>query len=398
MGENADTREFIASANRSAIKAIRDMDGGTGLHLNADKAEELAREMGVLAKNKFVPGLDSRWFGDSSASLSLHDGDIPLRMSGLGSRRLLAAAIQKSVLKDHGAILVDEVEHGLEPHRIAHLIRMLKGKSDKEGPQLFMTTHSPTAIAEIGAAGISVVSCLGGTVEVLAVSQENSFAGLVRARPESLLGRKVIVCEGPTEGGLCWAIDEAMQKTRGSFSLHGVVVVDGQGCAQGPQRAMDLAQLGYGAAFFGDSDEPTNPTVTEMEKAGVKVFLWPGGMSTEQRLTADWPINSLQEFIDLGRSYNEDDSIKAQVNAKLITGQPQFDLDVKEWLLAGGDEAELRKALGLAAKNKKGWFKNWTAANELGVLMLSHLMDGPSNDTKSTITDLADWAFNIEQN
>ncbi len=389
MGDGTRTiRDVLAEAQRSAMLAVRSL-GETPLHASAKEVERLARELGVSPKGAYLPGLDSRSFGDGSTSLSLHDGDVPVRMSGLGSRRLLAAAIQKAVLKGQGAILVDEVEHGLEPHRIVHLVRTLT-REGGDAPQVFMTTHSPTVVAELGAAMISVVQCDGGATTVTNVPADDDFAGLVRASPGALLGRKVIVCEGPTEGGVCWALDSGMPPDRGSFGLEGVVVANGEGNTKGPAMAIKLAQLGFSVAFFGDSDEAPNPGVTDMEAAGVKVLLWAGAMSTEGRVMSDLPVPALQQALELAGEEKGVESVRDQVRGRLPTGAPQFDMDVAAWIAASGDESALRAALGAAA-NKGKWFKNWRDGRRLGEIALAALV-GSGSPTAATLSELAGWA------
>jgi len=384
-------REVIAEAQRSAISAVRSL-AGTDLHASAQSVEVLARQLGVAPREQYVPGLDFRAFGDGSASLALHDGEVPIRLSGLGSRRLLAAAIQRTALSKDGAILVDEVEHGLEPHRITHLIRTLTG-GGAQGPQVFMTTHSPAAIAQLGAAGLSVVLCeAGGTVRVVDVPDDDDFQGLVRTKPEALLGRKIVVCEGPTEGGLCWALDASLPEARGSFGLHGVVVANGEGNTKGPSRAIHLARLGYEVAFFGDSDKAPNPGQAEMEAAGVRVFLWEGTMATEQRIFADLPLAGVTQLFSLAREGGDDTSIRDQVRARMTGPGPAFEMDIATWLSAGGNEAAMRDALGRAAKDNS-WFKKWGLGERLGKSVLAALASDPAQSpTKKTLDELLDWA------
>jgi hypothetical protein len=49
-----------------------------------------------------------------AGGLTLHDGNIPIRRAGLGTRRLLALALQRDAMSKGGIALIDEVEHGLK--------------------------------------------------------------------------------------------------------------------------------------------------------------------------------------------------------------------------------------------------------------------------------------------
>jgi hypothetical protein len=47
-------------------------------------------------------------------------------MAGLGTRRPIALAIERLSIPDGAIVLVDEIEHGLEPHRIRHALKILR--------------------------------------------------------------------------------------------------------------------------------------------------------------------------------------------------------------------------------------------------------------------------------
>jgi predicted ATPase len=52
---------------------------------------------------------------------------------------------------------MDELEYGLEPHRIIRLLGSI-GAKEKDAPlQAFVTTHSPVALQELSAGQLMVV-------------------------------------------------------------------------------------------------------------------------------------------------------------------------------------------------------------------------------------------------
>ncbi|WP_175272027.1 ATP-binding protein [Prescottella equi] len=57
-------------------------------------------------------------------------GDVPLSSFGLGTRRLTSLSIQDEAMDGGSIIAIDEVEHGLEPHRLAQTLRHLKKRTD----------------------------------------------------------------------------------------------------------------------------------------------------------------------------------------------------------------------------------------------------------------------------
>lgn len=66
-----------------------------------------------------------------------------------------------------GAVLViDEIETGLEPHRLSGLLRGLRKKAWSEGGQVIITTHSPVAITELSEFEAAAVHSTDGVMSV----------------------------------------------------------------------------------------------------------------------------------------------------------------------------------------------------------------------------------------
>ncbi|MFL9965837.1 hypothetical protein PQR02_33430 [Paraburkholderia sediminicola] len=66
-------------------------------------------------------------------------------------------------------MLIDELAHGLEPHRTIMLLAALSAK-DKPAPlQVFVTTHSPVAERELSTDQLFVLHQHDGRHHVLAV-------------------------------------------------------------------------------------------------------------------------------------------------------------------------------------------------------------------------------------
>ena len=71
--------------------------------------------------------------------MALHnETGVPLRSLGTGSARLLIAGLQREAFGGQsGIVLVDEVETGLEPHRLQRLLMSLGAKEATEPLQVF---------------------------------------------------------------------------------------------------------------------------------------------------------------------------------------------------------------------------------------------------------------------
>ncbi len=131
---------------------------------------------------------------------------MPLRNKGSGTKRLIGAAMQMKLHGGKNISLIDELEIGLEPHRIRGLIYKLKNSNQ----QIFATTHSPVVIRELGVADNELYVCkrdAAGTVSLESLAVVPDIQGQVRANAEAFLGSKIICCEGPTEVGCLRAYD-----------------------------------------------------------------------------------------------------------------------------------------------------------------------------------------------
>lgn len=364
----------LADATRQARSGLNTAGLGK-LAAAAQRVQALGKSIGVAPQNALVPHLDASALSVTAGALSLHDGRIPTRRAGLGTRRLLAVAMQHEAAKESGLRVVDELEQGLEPHRIRRLLRVLRGRPPEGlgtvGGQLILTTHSPTVLSELEAAEVAVTRrTADGTVTVQSLPR--AVAYVIARTPEALLARKVIVAEGSTEEGLCLALDEAWTKETGaSFGYRGVSVVDGGGGTQPAEIAGSLAALGYDVALLIDSDA----TAKTGKAAKATVLAWPDGVCTEQRLATDLPIPALKQMAVLAatsakkgaRSVRDAIADNLQVErAKLAENAPETWVDAV-------DANKFRTALGTIAKQEKhAWFKSREHGAFLGGLITEH--------------------------
>jgi Zn-dependent peptidase ImmA (M78 family) len=111
----------------------------------------------VAALTYRLHALDTQQVSIGNAAIALHSGeDVPLRSMGLGSSRLLVAGLQRRAASDAHIALIDEIEHGLEPYRIARLLNVL-GSKESAPIQIFLTTHSPVVLRELSSTQIIVL-------------------------------------------------------------------------------------------------------------------------------------------------------------------------------------------------------------------------------------------------
>lgn len=379
----------LADATRQVRSSLK-KEGLDRLNEAAAQVDAIGREIGVAPRSTLVPHLDVGSISVAMGALSLHDGDVPVRRAGLGTRRLLAVAMQRQAAADAGLTLVDEFEHGLEPHRIRRLLRVLRGKppEDSGGPkgQLVLTTHSPTVVSELSPEEVVVVrQAADGSVTAACLPE--SIGYVMRRAPQALLAPKVVVGEGATEEGILLALDNAwtLEGDGVSFAYRGVVVVDGGGGTQPAEIAGHLASLGYTAAVILDSDTKPKPG----KAAGAQMFAWSDGTSTEERIALDLPTDGLRELAHVAahsakggglRRVRECLADEMEVERRSLGDDPS------QWL-TGIDENRFRRALGSKAK-QKGWFKSRELGEVLGGLIVRCWGDLANTPTRDLLDQL----------
>lgn len=363
----------LAEAGRAARRAFKAGDQGV-FKKAVDRAEELSKIFAVPIRGKFTAELDVQGVSITSGGISLHGGDLPLRRLGTGSARLLVSALQHDAGPPHVAI-IDETEHGLEPHRIARLIKYLKAPKVGAGaalPQIFATTHSPVVVRELMATDIFAVRSKAGITTVASVSatakDPETAQRHLRGTPEAFLSRKVIVGEGRTEQGLARGLDDWWQASgRDSFALQGVVAIDGGGKDKAPLIAEHLRDLGYEVWLLLDSDEPPNEAALKRATAkGAVIHQWPGSCSTEERLFLDLPWSAVRSMIMLAVEFLGQDSVMAVMDNALA--KANLPTATAARLGEDRDTEGVRRVLGKVAKDKS-WFKDITRGERLAEII-----------------------------
>ena len=378
LGDTGDSYHLqLATAGRAARTAFRASDQGV-FKKAVDRAQELSKLFAVPVRGKFTAELDVQGVSITSGGIALHDGSLPLRRLGTGSSRLLVAALQYDAGPPHIAI-IDEIEHGLEPHRIARLLRYLKAPKEGAGtvqPQIFATTHSPVVIRELAAPDIFAVQSNSGVTSIQSVSTIAKDANMaqrhLRATPEAFLARKIVVGEGRTEEGLLRGLDIWWSdKGHDPFAFQAVVAVDGGGKDNAPAFTEHLCDLGFKVFLLLDSDKP--PNADALKRAldrGATLAQWPDACSTEERLFLDLPWQGVAAMIAYAVECVGQQSVIAVINNALVAANldPVPDLAFP----AARDVPEFRRVLGKAAKDRS-WFKGVARGEKLAEIVGPHL-------------------------
>ena len=386
----------LAEAGRAAKTALEDdrEQSLTQFDGIAQSAEKTARALGVNVATAYRAHLDADAISVHLGGLALHDGEMPLRRLGLGSKRMLTTGLQKQVLRAPHITLFDEVEMGLEPHRIARLVKHLK--TDTAG-QYFLTTHSPVVLRELTVHDLHIVHCRDGRTQIVAANKPpiaECVQGKIRAGAEAFLAPKIVTCEGATEVGFLRGLDDYwIAKDMSSFAYQGVALFDVGGAANVRPVAESLNQLSYSVAVLADSDNPSqfsDADAQTLTTAGVVVVLWVGGVSLEERVFTDLPwAGAIASFEAACTIQGDRERLIDQVQSKYGARVPR---DPAQWT----DSSAMRTALGRAAK-ASGWYKRQDWGEEWVAAIAQYLDDHSiqNSDLVRKVAVLRTWVDDV---
>jgi putative ATP-dependent endonuclease of the OLD family len=363
-----------------------------------DKIKSQAKILGVNISN-INTSIDLKEIAVKDGKVSLHDEDekIPFRLKGKGTKRLISLAIQMSLAEENGIILIDEIEQGLEPDRVQHLVNVLK--KDFKG-QIFITTHSRNVITELSYDNLFLLK--KGASELIILNKD--IQGCLRTNPEVFFSDKIIVCEGATEVGICRALNTyRIKKFENCATFLGVSFADSHN-SKIIQYCKELKRVGFGICLFCDSDVKNKNGINfkkrELKEVGIEIIDWQDDEYFELaiflNLPADLVIEVLKLTAKLIKEYTEpekDEKIIKKDICKLIKDKNNdfFPSDINEATLT----KELREIIGEIANNNS-WYKSVSKAEKLGDLIFNNYSLLVDNELKQNLDKLSDWIDNGE--
>lgn len=370
------TTSVLTAAQRAARSAIAD-NPNAELKTAAEQAAEVARKMGAADIKDPLPGLDPAGSG-KVGTLVLHDGTVPATRLGLGSKRLASTAFQLEAMHEQSIVLIDEIEAGLEPHRLRHLLASLEKRAADGKGQVIFTTHSPIVVEIVNASQLSVVRNRENSISVYSVppvleDMKNAEPqATIRSGPSAMLARRIVVGEGATELGIGVGLakhwDEAASVP---LALVGSVFRDGKG-SQAPVKAEALAKMGYEVGVIVDNDlgkqgkAAFDAALGRAKSAGAVVFECETDLAIEQQICKDLPFAELKAFLELAdelKGGQGSETVVIDAVESRVSGINS--LDPQDWLTQGHSEVEIRDAIGTAAKSGE-WFKTESNGIRLG--------------------------------
>lgn len=356
----------------------------------ADEIRTEARKTGVRL-DSLVPKVDLQRQSISTGAISLHEANVPIRNKGLGSKRLIAAIMQMMLHDGKNIALVDELELGLEPHRIRGVLQRLKNSNQ----QVFATTHSPVVIRELDVAKNELYVCHrdgDGNVVLESLSSVPDIQAAVRGNAEAFVGHTIVACEGKTEVGCIRAFDSFQFENNAEppgWSL-ATSYFDCGGGSKIRAACTKLIALGYRVAVLCDHDardQISDEDVTELRKRGAHVCQWDKGNATEQQLFMDLPWKYVPTAIALIATNH--DSLEQDTIVDCIRKDPrarplELSRNPSEW----DDNVVLRAVIGDVIK-KNDWIKRIDYSQKLFEFALPKLPD--TCPLREKLLDLWRW-------
>lgn len=359
----------LAGAARAA-RATFGIQAGPQLAQTLQVVTQTANGLGVAVGACAQALLDAHSVSIGDGAIALHnETGIPLRSLGTGSGRLLVAGLQRAAAAAATIALVDEVEYGLEPHRLMRLLDSLGAKDAAQSLQVFMTTHSPVTLRELAGNQLFIVRQRAGIHTATCAGTDNGIQGTLRKAAEAFLSKSVIVCEGASEVGFARGMDQWwVQCGATSFLALGGSYVDAGGGSpdQCFTRGEAFLKLGYRVLVFVDADKPvaTVGLVDRFVAAGGQYLTWRPGLALEDELFRYSSNDAVRVLLDkademVGRELMAE-HIKSKSNGKVTLDA------IEAEYLNGGYTPASRELLGLAARNSKnGWFKSVSSFQEI---------------------------------
>lgn len=384
----------LADASRQA----RDVFGGAAnvqLEKTLEQVRSIANNLGISAAASATATLDASQVTLRPSNIALHDQtNVPLTRLGLGSSRLLIAGLQQKARAGADIGLIDELESGLEPHRIVRLLQALGAKHPTPQFQVFATTHSPVVIRELSAKQLLRVRNIDGVIETPEIDPE-SMQGALRVYPEAFLSQSVIVCEGAGEVGLLRGLDlYRIDQGYPSLTAHGTALVDAGGFGQIPSRAEAFHKLGYRVAILRDDDaQPDAKQEQALVDGGCLLAKWPDNFALEHAVFRGLPAQQSLEIVRHVIELYGPQAIEQQITSHMPDRAP-FDFQSTYDLIGELSKDEIEACISASMSKDKSWLKK----RGIGVMEeIAYTVIGPALDDcqpwmRDEINKLFDWA------
>lgn len=375
-------RKIFAELSREAYQIVSQTDKLDNLRDHVSVLKSKANTFGLKLED-LVALIEFSGSSYSESNISIHHNNIPARLLGKGSKRLLSIAIQMELISEGGIVLIDEVEQGLESDRIRHLVKHLFRTSKG---QVFLTTHSNDVLVEAKCNQVFLMKKEATTLRHFNTSKQ----GILRKHPKAFYGLRVVSCEGATEEGLVRALGDYLQaKTNLGIEGRDIVTIDAGGGNEFYKMAVAFSECDFNVVVFCDSDKEADLADDKNVVLAnhIPIVQCEMGLALEQQIFNHIPWDGVLELLKWADE-NTDKSIFPISGTLLSSVDEIANLQEK-------DREDARKKIGAAAKSKQAWYKNINGGEALGEVIMRYF-DGMNDDNplKKEISELLNW---IEQ-
>jgi putative ATP-dependent endonuclease of the OLD family len=346
----SDVTEQLTDDKKDALKALDQVFQARNLPDELDLAMTGGQGLSITA----LIGLTAK-----------RDGvQLPLASWGSGTRRFAALAIAEQNQGEAPITLVDEVERGLEPYRQRALMDSLLGGQS----QVFVTTHSPSAISAASGASLWYIDHTGKIGQLASAE----ITGHRESDPETFLARLAVVAEGATDFGFAGVLLEKAFES--SLQKYGVHLTDGGGHEATLGLLEALAAGGLRFAGFAD-DEGKHPTRWQnlAQKLDKLLFRWKSGC-IEQNVIGIVPDDKLEAL--LTDTEGKKSGLRLRTLAERLGIQEKDFATIKAKAGSGLKSVIVEATMGTVPPDKTGekkhyqshgqaWFKTMEGGREL---------------------------------
>lgn len=365
-GGHQEIKTLLAEAGRKSREDFDDSIIPPDFKKSANIISEEAKLWGT-GHDSLKPYLDVF----SADSLCLNDNyNVPIYMLGAGSKKLMLIAIEKYLVSNEDApedhiILLDEIENGLEPHRLIHVLFTLKEMANKSNSQVLISTHSPIALCEIAGNGTYRVKNSNGKITITRLDPTDN--NTIRRSPCSYFLKKIIICEGKTEIGILRSFKKKWIDENSIPPEHyGTYFLLGEG-GRTPKYAKVFKDVGYDVCVYRDSD------VELQLEPEIDDFKYEDNLNVEQAILKDAPEALIDDIITFCENSERDE-------LRTIPRTKPFDETTKDALAEFLHEKEV--------------FRRIDTGESLGDMILPYWEQMKDGTFIKTIEKVKHWTYN----
>lgn len=358
LDDKSSPEKKIIEMVRKSYEAIKENNSFSEFDEVKQTILELARGVG-LTISELSTLLEFKENAYSESNITLHSNNIPYRLHGKGSKRLLSIAIQQGLVSDGGIVLIDELEQGMEPDRSRNLTRILK---QARTGQVFVTTHSRSVLAEAHANNVFLIR----EGEEQLIKFDAYYQDILRVKPEAFFAKRVICCEGKTEEGIIRALDDHLLEKRGfRLAVLGVVYINSKGGDNFYKHAGKLKEKGFKVCVFADNDNEDIEKQKQIAiEKGIDLVICEKGKCVETMLFNYLPWEAICSLIFDAATFKGADIVYSSI------GYQDY-----ESIKAITDQSEQKRIREVCAikSNCGGWYKDITMGESVGKIWFDHI-------------------------